>query len=96
VPVNKCDLCYKNTCANNSTCIAKSNTYQCVCLPGYHGEKCEQLIDACYGQPCKNQGVCNVLMEGRYKYTILASLKKKAPPGIEPGISCLLDRRFSH
>ena len=21
---------------------------------------------------------------------------KKAPPGIEPGISCLLDRRFSH
>jgi hypothetical protein len=96
VPVNKCDLCYKNTCANNSTCIAKSNTYQCVCLPGYHGEKCEQLIDACYGQPCKNQGACNVLMEGRYKYTILASLKKKAPPGIEPGISCLLDRRFSH
>jgi slit protein 2 len=70
VPENKCDVCYKNNCANNSTCIAKlnsDNSYQCICSPGYHGEKCEQRIDACYGQPCKNQGVCNVLMEGRYK-----------------------------
>lgn len=69
-PENKCAACYKHNCANNSTCLAKSKEssgYQCVCKPGYYGDRCEQNIDACYGQPCKNQGTCEILMEGRYK-----------------------------
>jgi len=38
-----------------------------MCAPGFYGEKCNQTIDACYGQPCKNKGYCKILMEGRYK-----------------------------
>jgi putative N-acetylmannosamine-6-phosphate epimerase len=69
-PEKKCNACYQNDCSNNSTCHVGTHNgfeYECVCAPGYYGEKCNQTIDACYGQPCKNKGVCRIVMEGRYK-----------------------------
>ena len=69
-PENKCNACYNNDCSNNATCQVSANNgyeYECMCAPGFYGEKCNQTIDACYGQPCKNKGYCKILMEGRYK-----------------------------
>lgn len=42
--------------------------FECECTPGYHGRHCEQVIDACYGQPCINAGTCKVMEEGRFRY----------------------------
>ena len=41
---------------------------QCLNMPNqFSGRHCEQVIDACYGQPCINEGVCKVLEEGRFR-----------------------------
>jgi hypothetical protein len=74
--VNNCDVCYKHSCANNSTCVPASSAaskqtvddaYRCVCSVGFYGEKCERKVDACYTQPCKNQGACRALSSTSYK-----------------------------
>ena len=32
--------------------------FNCICLPGYTGKYCEQLIDYCLSNPCVNGGTC--------------------------------------
>lgn len=44
----------------------REHQYQCHCPPGYHGPQCEFMIDACYGNPCRNNATCIVLEEGRF------------------------------
>lgn len=68
IVLSKCDPCYKNPCRNNAKCQSKNNgSFDCVCLPGFHGNYCEHLIDACYGNPCENNSTCYVVDEGRFK-----------------------------
>ena len=35
------DECASNPCQNNATCVDKVNAYQCRCLDGYVGRRCE-------------------------------------------------------
>ena len=44
-----------------------TNTYQCICLPGFYGDNCEHKMHACYNQPCKNQGACRLVGQEKYK-----------------------------
>lgn len=46
--------------------------YQCICLNGYEGERCERLVSAerlvrntkpCDGMPCQNGGTCSSLID---------------------------------
>ena len=70
---DKCGACYRNACANNSSCstaktsISSSKPYECICAPGFHGDKCDQQIDACFGKPCRNNAVCQVVSQGHYR-----------------------------
>lgn len=48
--------------------------YECRCAPGYHGKNCEFMIDACYGNPCRNSATCKVLEEGRFRYVAIKCL----------------------
>jgi hypothetical protein len=43
----------------------KSNSYL-FSFPGYYGNTCEAIIDACYGNPCINGATCKVLEAGRF------------------------------
>jgi len=43
---------------NNGVCIDGINGYQCECIPGYAGELCDQVVDPCAANPCKNGGTC--------------------------------------
>ena len=45
-------------CQNNGSCVPDPNKprgsgfYQCNCIPGFTGEKCETNIDECQSYPC--------------------------------------------
>lgn len=57
---------------NNAVCHLKMATeFVCDCPPGFHGKSCEYMIDACYGNPCKNGAVCKLLEEGRFRFDSL-------------------------
>ncbi|XP_022807283.1 von Willebrand factor D and EGF domain-containing protein-like isoform X1 [Stylophora pistillata] len=60
-------------CENNGSCVPHPNKprgsgfYDCQCLPGYTGEKCETNIDECLSYPCF-RGRC---IDGLNKYTCI-------------------------
>ncbi|KAI9513913.1 hypothetical protein NQZ68_038687 [Dissostichus eleginoides] len=35
------DVCHPNPCANGATCVESADSYKCLCLPSYGGERCE-------------------------------------------------------
>eukprot|EP00064_Thunnus_orientalis_P000667 superscaffoldBa00000036_g668 len=37
-------------------------SYECVCHSGWEGENCQQEIDECLSQPCKNNATCTDLL----------------------------------
>lgn len=57
------NICYSNPCKQNASCLLdeKLNSYKCICLSGYTGSACDQLIDYCLSFPCKNRGLCTNL-----------------------------------
>ncbi|CAF1267962.1 unnamed protein product, partial [Adineta ricciae] len=66
----KCDPCLaeENRCLNNGSCRALSTEkFVCDCLPAFHGDRCEKVIDACFDNPCKSDGRCQALPDGRFK-----------------------------
>ena len=46
--------CYAN-------CIQdRTSGYECRCQPGWAGQRCEEEVNECDLQPCKNGGECYV------------------------------------
>lgn len=55
-----------NLIRNNGTCtITSSSGFQCACLFGYTGPRCELTINACASNPCRF-GTCQQLTPGYY------------------------------
>lgn len=65
--MGKCNACQRQPCQNGATCkgVAFKN-YTCECPAGFHGDKCENEINACFINPCLN-GACEVLDHGRFR-----------------------------
>ena len=61
----KCEIdlneCNQSPCKNGGTCTNTEGSYNCSCLPGFHGKKC-QKDRTCHEVPetasCLNQGQC--------------------------------------
>ncbi|XP_055602052.1 protein crumbs isoform X2 [Uranotaenia lowii] len=53
-------LCEKNPCLNNGTCrvLPGSNKFDCECLKGFIGDRCEINWDDCQPNLCLNGGRC--------------------------------------
>ncbi|XP_059827436.1 cubilin [Hypanus sabinus] len=60
--VNGCipliDLCQRSNPCVNGQCFAIFSSYICICHPGWTGTHCNQNIDECASNPCKNGGNC--------------------------------------
>ncbi|KAL8565044.1 hypothetical protein ACOMHN_003420 [Nucella lapillus] len=52
------DWCQSHTCAAGSTCVNQHRFAQCLCAPGFTGERCEKNVDECASQPCVNGATC--------------------------------------
>ncbi|XP_041074369.1 lactadherin-like isoform X2 [Polyodon spathula] len=67
--------CQPNPCHNNAACEVTSKTrrgdvfgeYICKCPEGYNGVHCQNNVNECATQPCKNGGTCQD-MDGDYTY----------------------------
>ncbi|XP_062998351.1 lactadherin isoform X2 [Elgaria multicarinata webbii] len=63
--------CYPNPCKNSGVCQLVPNRgdvfteYVCQCTSGYEGKHCENNMNECASQPCKNGGSC-VDLSGDY------------------------------
>lgn len=69
----KSNACKVDSCRNGGICVAynaseswcnpsQQGSTCCQCLPGFTGLNCETDIDECASMPCKNNGVCNNLV----------------------------------
>ncbi|XP_054627770.1 aggrecan core protein-like isoform X2 [Dunckerocampus dactyliophorus] len=52
------DVCHSNPCANGATCVESADSYKCLCLPSYGGERCEIDEQRCDEGWIKFQGNC--------------------------------------
>lgn len=69
IEVNNCPgdpVCESHDCQNGATCSDVWNAYECVCVPGYNGSRCELNIDDCVNHGCQNGAKCE---DGVQDYT---------------------------
>ncbi|XP_072344515.1 protein crumbs homolog 2-like [Scyliorhinus torazame] len=57
------EVCSSNPCQNNGTCEDLFDIYQCHCIAGWEGIRCEFNIDDCMSSLCIH-GNCSDLVEG--------------------------------
>ena len=53
-------------CQNDATCADLDpipDAFSCSCVAGYAGKRCEEDIDECAFEPCKNGGACTTSAE---------------------------------
>ena len=48
----------ENVCKNAGRCINVGKSHQCQCQPGYMGSYCEEMVDECRSNPCRNGATC--------------------------------------
>ncbi|XP_028399330.1 uncharacterized protein LOC114522780 [Dendronephthya gigantea] len=63
--------CLSYPCLNNGTCSQLSNGYNCICVDGFIGSRCQTPapttsppINYCLSDPCLNNGTCKQLSNG--------------------------------
>lgn len=48
----------EHVCKNAGRCVNVGNSHQCQCQPGYTGFYCEEMVDECQSNPCRNGATC--------------------------------------
>jgi len=46
--------------------LAQSDGYYCECDPGWTGQNCDNDINECHSNPCRNSGTCVDTINGFY------------------------------
>ncbi|XP_071081721.1 uncharacterized protein [Haliotis cracherodii] len=48
-----------NLCQNGGGCTNTHGSFQCICMEGINGRRCENIINHCALKPCLNGGTCD-------------------------------------
>lgn len=48
----------ENVCKNAGRCYNAGNSHKCQCQAGYTGSYCEETVDECQSNPCRNGATC--------------------------------------
>lgn len=51
-------VCNPNPCDNGGICVVNDEVPMCICLPGFTGQTCNDVIPACSADTCDNGGTC--------------------------------------
>uniref|UniRef100_A0A3B3Y8A4 EGF-like domain-containing protein n=1 Tax=Poecilia mexicana TaxID=48701 RepID=A0A3B3Y8A4_9TELE len=51
-------LVVEHVCKNAGHCVNVGNSHQCKCQSGYTGSYCEEMVDECQSNPCRNGATC--------------------------------------
>uniref|UniRef100_A0A8C1MT53 Uncharacterized protein n=1 Tax=Cyprinus carpio TaxID=7962 RepID=A0A8C1MT53_CYPCA len=62
------DECQSNPCENGGTCIDKEDSFVCLCLPSYSGDRCERDTEGCEHGWKKFHGHCYRLFPRRHTW----------------------------
>ena len=65
--VEQLNDCMSNPCLNSGSCIDLVNGFQCLCMNGTAGDRCQIICpssscDLCNSNPCLNGGTCSMKM----------------------------------
>ena len=55
--------CWSSPCKNGAQCFGSSHSYLCVCLKGYTGLNCAEILTnhkECAAEFCNNNGYCQI------------------------------------
>lgn len=45
-------------CGGHGICVNNKRNYTCLCENGWQGFQCDENINECLSNPCKNNGTC--------------------------------------
>ncbi|XP_037835850.1 aggrecan core protein [Kryptolebias marmoratus] len=62
------DVCHPNPCANGATCVESADSFKCLCLPSYGGERCQIEEQQCENGWTKFQGNCYLHISDREEW----------------------------
>uniref|UniRef100_A0A674KD90 Protein eyes shut homolog n=1 Tax=Terrapene triunguis TaxID=2587831 RepID=A0A674KD90_9SAUR len=80
--------CHSSPCLHNATCEDLISGYECICLPGFGGARCETDLDECASFPCKNGATC-IDQPGNYFCQCVAPFK------VVDGFYCLCNPGYA-
>ncbi|GIX69603.1 hypothetical protein CEXT_695371 [Caerostris extrusa] len=61
------NACSAIPCKNGGTCVSSEHkNFQCQCVEGFSGEKCEIKIDPCSSNPCGEAATCVAVSQGEF------------------------------
>lgn len=58
-------------CKNAGRCVNVGKSHRCQCQPGYTGSYCEEMVDECQSNPCRNGATCKDY-QGTYECIVSA------------------------
>ncbi|TNN74178.1 Sushi, nidogen and EGF-like domain-containing protein 1 [Liparis tanakae] len=50
--------CLSQPCLNGGKCRNQVGSYQCECVDGYSGNRCQKDVNGCLSEPCKHGATC--------------------------------------
>ncbi|XP_056595274.1 milk fat globule EGF and factor V/VIII domain containing b isoform X1 [Triplophysa dalaica] len=89
IPAASADYCEINVCLNGGTCVkgAGKDHFICICADGFTGHVCNETeIGPCNPNPCKNDGVCEIISSSR-RGDVFSEYVCKCATGFD-GIHC--------
>lgn len=57
-PLTRVPLPGANPCEHAGKCINTLGSFECQCLQGYTGPRCEIDVNECVSNPCQNDATC--------------------------------------